>query len=227
MKNFNRISLVLLFLLSNMFIASCTTDDVTEDIPASDVDHRYQIADEAFGEYLLYLKASGVTEEKITNNGTDTYVYYVDTVKSLKQRGALNLGKSAAQITTLQNAGVRTASVKITNVAELRYFPGVNNITLTSNEVTSFNASKLPKLDSLNLNNNFVGTLDVTKNPELKYLRYTASSKATTAQKLYTIDLSKNTKLTYVDLSNHPGAPFPIPAAIYNQLTTKLGVISQ
>lgn len=210
-----------------LYMLSCTTDDIPP-IEEDTADHRYKIPDEAFGEYLKYLDAKGVTEDVRTDaNGNNLYEYYVDTVISKGQTGALNLSKAATRITTLQNAGVRTASVKITNIDGLKFFTNVNNITLTSNQITSIDLKSMVKLDTITLNNNWIGTLDVTKNIALKYLRYTASSQAASDQKLYTIDLSKNVALKYVDLTGHPGAPFPIPAAIYNQLTTANGVKPQ
>lgn len=229
MKNYTRI-FILLF-ISSVFLISCTTDDVDEiattptpPLPPTNVNHNYKISDEAFGEYLTYLNVKGVTEKKISASGSDVFEYYVDTVLSKTQVGALNLAKSAGQITTLKNAGVRTAETKIANLDGIQFFTGINNITLTSNELTSIDVHKLTKLDTINLNNNWINSLDLTKNTELKYLRYTASSKAGANQKLTSIDLSKNTKLTYIDLTGHTGAPFSIPRAIYNQLTTAKGV---
>ncbi|PZU90067.1 MAG: hypothetical protein DI529_03375 [Chryseobacterium sp.] len=208
-------------------MVSCTTDDIPP-IEEDTTDHRYKIPDEAFGEYLKYLQAKGVTENVTTDaNGNNVYEYYVDTVVSKTQTGALNLSKAATRITTLQNAGVRTASVKISNIDGLKFFASVNNVTLTSNQVTKIDLKNMTKLDTITLNNNWIGSLDVTKNTALKYLRYTASSQAANDQKLYTIDLSKNIALRYVDLTGHPGAPFPIPAVIFNQLTTANGVKSQ
>ncbi|NDV79571.1 hypothetical protein D0T57_11380 [Dysgonomonas sp. 511] len=187
----------------------------------------YKIADEAFGEYLLFLNVAGVTEKIENTSGTTTYSYYIDTEEAKAYTGVLNLSKSSGSITTLTNAGVRTASSKIKNVDGLQYFINATGLTLTSNEVESIDLTALTQLETLNLNNNFIGSLDLTKNTELTTLSYTASSKVTGSQILQSIDLSKNTKLKSVDLSKHANAPFPIPAAIFNNLTTAKGVVSQ
>jgi len=187
----------------------------------------YKINNEAFGEYLFYLDAAGVTKKVDNTSGSDVYTYYIDIEDAKTQTGTLNMSKSAGSITTLTNAGVRTASVKITDVDGLQYFTNITGLTLTSNEVESIDLTALTKLESLTLNNNFIGSLDLTKNTELKTLSYTASSKATASQKLTTIDLSMNTKLTSVTLSGHTGSPFSIPAAIFKNLTTAVGVVSE
>lgn len=214
---------LLLMALVGLFITACSTNDV--DLPdPSGVDDNYAITDEAFGEYLYYLGAAGVKKMRESIDGTEVNKYYIDTDLALKQTEPLNLSKSANAIKTLETAGVETATIKIKNVDGLQHFINVTGITLTSNEVESIDLTKLTKLETLNLNNNFIGSLDLTNNIALTTLSYTASSKATESQKLTTIDLSKNTKLTSVDLSNHTGAPFPIPSAIFNQLTTAKGV---
>lgn len=224
-----KIKFLFLSLISSgfLYMLSCTTDDISP-VEEDTTDHRYKIPDEAFGEYLKYLGAKGVTENVIPDaSGNNVYEYYIDTIVSKSQTGALNLSKAATRITTLQNAGLRTASIKINNIDGLKFFTNVNNVTLTSNQVTKIDLKNMTKLDTITLNNNWIGSLDVTRNTALKYLRYTASSQATSDQKLYTINLSKNIALKYVDLTGHPGAPFPIPAAIYNQLTTANGVKPQ
>jgi len=199
-----------------------TAKGVQSDDGGSEVTE-YKITNEAFGEYLFYLNAAGVTEK--TENSVK--VYYIDVEKAKEQTNELNLSKSSNAIKTLQTAGLTTAATKITDVDGLQYFINVTGVVLTSNEVKSIDLTKLVKLETLNLNNNFIGSLDLTKNAELKTLSYTASSKATADQKLTTIDLSKNTKLTSVDLTGHTGAPFTIPAAIFKNLTTAKGVASE
>jgi len=212
---------LLLMVLVGLFITSCSTNDV--DMPdISGVDNNYEITDDAFAEYLFYLGASGI--KKVKADGSDVTKYYIDTIASLQQTEALNLSKSANSIKTLEAAGLATADVKIKNVDGIKYYANITGLTLTSNEVERIDLTKLTKLETLNLNNNFIGSLDLTKNAALTTLSYTASSKAAEDQKLTTIDLSKNTSLTSVDLSNHPGAPFPVPAEIFNKLTTAKGV---
>ncbi len=105
-------------------------------------------------------------------------------------------------------------------------------------------------LEEVTLNNNWIGTLNVTQNTKLKILNYNASSsssapansKLTTidltknselttlslnSHELTTIDLSNNTKLTSVSLTGNTGTPFAIPASIFNNLTTANGVVSE
>jgi hypothetical protein len=204
-------------------ICSCSTDDVLlPEIPAGD--HRIEIGDAAFGEYLCYLRAAGVSEERIAEEGADVYVYKVDTILAGRQSGELNLGKQANRITTLTNAGLRTAADKITDLSEIRYFTGIHKLTLTSNELTALDVSALSRLDTLTLNNNWIGMLDLSRNRELAYLSYTGSARATGENLLQSIDLSANTRLRYINLSNHANAPFTIPANIYDNLTTRDGV---
>ncbi|MFR7875983.1 MAG: hypothetical protein ACLU4J_06025, partial [Butyricimonas paravirosa] len=59
-----------------------------------------------------------------------------------------------------------------------------------------------------------LSSIDLTKNTELTTL-------SMTNHELTTIDLSKNTKLTSIKLSGNPGAPFTIPAEIYDNLSSK------
>ncbi|MBB4036811.1 hypothetical protein GGR21_002724 [Dysgonomonas hofstadii] len=222
MKRFFFCQLLLMALVS-FLTTSCSTNDV-DFSDTSETDTNYEIKNEAFGEYLYYLGAAGVKKVKVDVSGNEVTKYYVDTVLALKQTEALNLSKSANSISTLETAGLATAAIKITDVDGLQYFVNVTGLTFTSNEIESIDLTRLTKLQTLNLNNNFIGSLDLTKNTALTTLSYTASSKATDTQKLSSIDLSKNVNLTSVDLSNHPGAPFPIPEAIFNQLTTAKGV---
>ena len=62
-----------------------------------------------------------------------------------------------------------------------------------------------------------MSSIDLTKNTEL-------TSLSMKTHELTAIDLSRNTKLTSVDLSGNTGAPFTIPAEIYDNLTTAKGV---
>ena len=100
--------------------------------------------------------------------------------------------------------------------------------------MTEIDVSTLINLETLDLNNNKISSLDVTKNTKLKTLRCKASTQASDSQKLITIDLSKNLELTTLDLINNkltsiklsenPGTPFTIPAEIYDNLSTADGV---
>ena len=96
------------------------------------------------------------------------------------------------------------------------------------------------------MNNNWIGTLDLTKNVKLTTLSYNASSKAREGQKLTKIDLtkntelvtltmqkhelenldlSKNTKLKSVDLTENTPSPLTITQEIFDNLTTAIGVV--
>jgi hypothetical protein len=203
--------------------------------PPPPADETREIADAAFADYLIYLQAGNV---QIVDGK-----YMLDVAAAAAVTGKLDLRKNAASITALTNAGVASASTKITNLSGIECFANVDTLQLTSNELSEIDLSALAKLVYLDLNNNFISALDLSANTALKYLSFTASSKAST--KLSTIDLSANTALATLNLSSHslstidlsantalksvtltgnPGAPFTIPASIFDQLTTKQGV---
>ncbi|MCD8167190.1 MAG: hypothetical protein LUE93_14415, partial [Bacteroides sp.] len=203
----------------------------------------YTIPDLALAEYLTYrLPGTGI----IVKEGDS---YQIDKAKAAAYTGELQLSKANAYLTELEEAGVGTARTKITNTDGLQWFTGVTSLTLTSNELTSIDLTTLVNLESLTLNNNWIGTLDLTKNTKLTVLNYNASSSSSAPinSKLTSIDLSQNTLLTTISMTNHAisaidlsankaltsvnltgntGAPFTIPAEIYNNLTTANGVVS-
>ena len=94
----------------------------------------------------------------------------------------------------------------------------------------------------LQVNTAGVSELDLGGNPRLRVLNCNGSSKYAKLKaidlganrelqtlnlknnELATISLAGLLKLTEVDLSGNPGADFPIPAEIYNNLKTKKGV---
>jgi Leucine-rich repeat (LRR) protein len=189
----------------------------------------------AFAEYLQYLQAGNVqlVEGK----------YLLDTVAANEFTGTLDLRKNAARITVLTNAGVASASTKITNLDGIQYFVNVETLQLTSNQLPSIDLSALVNLTYLDLNNNYIPALDLSRNTKLTYLSFNASAQtpqkmtsidlsantlleelSLTSHGLTAIDLSANTALKSVNLSGNPGAPFTIPAEIYDQLTTRNGV---
>ena len=194
-----------------------------------------EISDVAFAEYLQYLQVGNV--QLIDGK------YMLDVTAAAAATGKLDLRKNAARITVLTNAGVASAETKITNLDGIQYFTNVDTLQLTSNELPSIDLSALVQLVYLDLNNNFISTLDLSANTALKYLSFTASAKATTklstinlsantalvtlnlsSHSIAAIDLSANTALKSVNLTSNPGAPFTIPAAIFDQLTTAQGV---
>ncbi|MDR1273090.1 MAG: hypothetical protein LBK12_00935 [Odoribacteraceae bacterium] len=197
--------------------------------PPAPVNTTREIADVAFAEYLQYLDAGNVqlVEGK----------YLLDTVAAAEFTGTLDLRKNAARITVLTNAGVASADVKITNLDGIQYFVNVERLQLTSNQLPSIDLTALVNLAYLDLNNNYIPALDLSRNTKLTYLSFNASAQtpqkmtsinlsantlleelSLTSHGLTTIDLSANTALKSVNLTGNPGAPFTIPAEIYDRL---------
>ena len=199
----------------------------------------YVINNKVLGEYLNYrLKNLNI----ITVEGN---TYKIDKEKAASYTGELNLSKNGDIPNELEDAGLSTAKDKLTDLDGIQFFTGITSLTLVTNNVTEIDVSALVNLETLDLNNNKISSLDVTKNTKLKTLRCKASTQASDSQKLITIDLSKNlelttldlvnnklesidlsknTKLTSIKLSKNPGAPFTIPAEIYDNLSTIDGV---
>lgn len=242
-------NLCIAFILSLLAFQACTTDDVslTGTEGPGDESNLYSIKDNAFGEYLKYLSITGVYSKITNEEGATVVSYLIDTVESKKYSGPINLNKSGTFITKLQNAGLTTADVKIQDLDGIQFFPGTTSLILISNELTSIELTNLVNLTELNLNNNWIGSLDLTKNSKLAILNYNASNKAGDGQKLTKIDLtkntelvdlilqkqelayidlSKNTKLKTVDLSDNVPSPLTIPENIFNNLTSAKGVVS-
>lgn len=217
-----------------LYLSSCTTNDVAP-LPPPVSDHFYEVPDRAFGEYLNYLGAA----IRVGDPANDTVKYFIDTVTSAGIT-TLNLSKAASFITRLQNAGVFTADVKITDFSGLKYFVNLDSLTITSNETLVLDMTRLTKIRYAVLNNNFIGSLDLSKCTSLLRLEYNGSARAPAGGKLTAIDLTKNLNLAYLSLRNHsigsidlsknlalsefidlsgnPGAPFTIPAVIYDQI---------
>ena len=240
----------------NLFIAlismlfafqACTTDDVslTETGPG-DWTNLYAIKDNAFGEYLKYLKVSGVYSQVSNESGNAVISYVIDTVESQGYTGEINLNKSNSSMTKLETAGLTTAKEKIKDLDGIQYFPGATSLILTSNELTSINLSKSVNLTLLNLNNNWIGSLDLSQNTKLKTLLYNASSSASAPEnsKLIEIDLTHNVELDTISMTNHElknidlsqntklrGVNFKgnsntlyIPQEVYDRLNTATGL---
>ncbi len=200
----------------------------------------FAIPDAAFGEYLLYLCGQGTLPEGlVTENGG---VYTLDIAKAATVT-VLNVAKTAKMITTLTEAGLKTAATPISSAEGLQYFTALTEFTATSNNFTSpLPLTKLVHLEVLQVNTAGVSELDLGGNPRLRVLNCNGSSKYAKLKaidlganrelqtlnlknnELATISLAGLLKLTEVDLSGNPGADFPIPAEIYNNLKTKKGV---
>ena len=90
--------------------------------------------------------------------------------------GELNLSKNGKIPTELENAGLSTAKDKLTDLDGIQFFTGITSLTLVTNNVTEIDVSTLINLETLDLNNNKISSLDVTKNTKLKTLRCKAST---------------------------------------------------
>lgn len=223
---------------------ACSTDDVDGDPTVIDPDptEPVEIPDAAFGEYMVFNNIEGVFAETV--NGEEKYFLNPDEVVTVSE---LLLSKTNTNIQILTDAGLATADQKITDLTGLEYFIGLQVLNLTSNDVNSIDLTNLTGLEDLGLNFNLIGSLDVTQNPNLTSLRAAASAQAGDNQKMSSIDLSNNTALRELRLSNHnfvsidlsnnlqldvslrmEGNPGPdgnpdtpdivVPAAIFNQL---------
>lgn len=181
----------------------------------------YTIADEAFGEYLFYLaKETKVLPEDIIVKEENEYKLNKAVAATVT---ALNVAKTSKIITTLKQANLATAETLIASADGLQYFTSLTEFTATSNKFTEqLPLTELKHLKQLKLNFAGITTLDLSANTELEVLNCQGGKNG----KLTAIDLSHNTKLKEVDLSKNldGGQLFKIPAAIFNNLTTAIGV---
>lgn len=230
-------------------LSSCTTNDV-EDPQGNGERTLYEIKDRALGEYLVY-NCSRTDENKlpygtvIVENGK----HYLDTDKAATADN-LYLVKNESQVAVLERAGLVTAAVKIVDMDGLQFFTALKTLKITSNEVVNMDVTALTQLETVEMNNNFVAALDLSHNTKLVRFRYGGSATAPASTKLSVISFAKNTliehiylksqniqvdgftlpesysKLTELDLSSNPGAPFAIPEALMAQLTTAAGVVA-
>lgn len=240
--------LLFLFLVSATLFA-CTTNDVVSNIEEIDEKDYFEIPDVAFGEYLLY-NTTRTDDNKLPGNlilKKDGKIFLDKKVAT--EVAILYLVKDTKRVEALAAAGVVTADQKIVNLDGIQYFTNVTQIKLTSNDVVGkLDLSMLTKLDTLEMNSNYVNELIVPAS--VTRLRFAASSSAPENAKLTAIDVSANSnlehlhlpnhsitvaelklptnfsKLTYLDLSGNTDAPFAVPDALYNQLETKNGVVS-
>lgn len=187
-------------------------------------DEPYTIPDKAFGEYLYYLStnenASNKLPEGLVVKEGDEYQLDKTIAKTVT---VLNVAKTKAMITTLTNANLSTAETLIASADGLQYFTALTELTATSNKFTTeLPLTELKSLKILKLNFAGITVLDVSANLELEVLNCQGGKNGV----LTAIDLSNNTKLKEVDLSKNlnDGQLFKIPAAIFNNLTTAVGV---
>lgn len=235
--------LALSTMLALLGFSSCTTNDV-EDPQENNERNLYEIKDRALGEYLVY-NSTRTDENKLPFGTaiTEEGKFYIDTEKAAKAEN-LYLVKTDAQITVLKNAGLATAEVKIVDMDGLQYFTALKTLKITSNSVERMELTALTQIETVEMNNNLVPVLDLSTNTKLIRFRYGGSSSAAATSKLSAISFAKNnaiehiylknqnlqkdgftlpesyTKLTELDLSDNPGAPFTIPADLMAQLKT-------
>lgn len=247
MKNLKFLWMVLLCLVSAI---SCSTEDVDFIVEESGSNNLYALTDVAFAEYLMYNATLPASNANALPYGicimrNDTFFLDVDKAAKVK---AVYLVKDAKRIEALQAAGVASASVKIENLDGIQHFTECSNLKITSNTVTGkLDLSVLSKLDTLEMNANYADQLVLPSS--VTRLRFNASSNATESQRLTSIDLSQASKLHHISLTNHMltkaslklplsytklkeldlsgnlEAPFEIPEDLFNQLTTKNGVV--
>ena len=112
-------------------------------------------------------------------------------------------------------------NLNISNFPKLQYFSARNNYGVTQvdpsgcpnlvslvlevTNISSIDISKNQNLDVLNVSNTKINSIDLTKNPNLGefYLSHEGSYNNNDEYKLTNIDLTKNTKLQYLDLSGN------------------------
>jgi len=163
--------------------------------------------------------------------------------------------QSAPYIDNLKSADVPTAEVKIADADGLQFFTGLNELTATSNAFTEpLKLNTLTELTELTVRTAGLTSLDISTNIKLTKLDIQGSASSKLGR-LKAADLSKNTKLVTVNLSANEIVPadfklptsyadmtslnmksnkvdgaavtYTIPAALFNQLTTKEGVKSE
>ncbi|MCH5246139.1 MAG: hypothetical protein J1E84_06730 [Muribaculaceae bacterium] len=111
--------------------------------------------------------------------------------------------------------------LELKNFPNLQYFSGRNNYGITSidpsgcpelvslvlevTNISTIDVSKNTKLDVLNLSNTRITNVDISKNVNLGefYLSHVGSYNYEDKYKVSSIDVSKNTKLQYLDLSGN------------------------
>ncbi|MGL4992964.1 MAG: hypothetical protein ACRC6R_02335 [Bacteroidales bacterium] len=227
----------------------CSTQDVDFNPDGQEQANLYPLSDVAFAEYLIYNTTLEPSNKNmlpygICINRNDSFLLDVEKAKQVK---ALYLVKDSKRVEDLTAAGVASAAVKISNIDGVQFFNNCTNLRLTSNAVEGkLDLSSLTKLDTLEMNANLVNDLVVPSS--IKRLRYSASANASDTQRLISLNLSSATKAEHIyvinhlitkeglelpasysnlvdlDLSGNSGADFPIPQALYDQLSTKKGV---
>lgn len=209
-------------LLVALVAFSCSTKDVDWPDNGIEPDDLYEITDVAFAQYLIY---------NITNTNADRKLPYGT---AIEQDGKYYINKEVAKTVTklylvkddtrmaeLEAAGVPTANTKITNIDGVQYFINVEEIRLTSNQITgALDLSSLSRLKTLEMNSNFVNALKVPSS--IVRLRYAASTSSSAPDNrwLTALNLSECSQLEHAHLRNQhltqAGLVFP---RVYENLT--------
>lgn len=202
----------------------------------------FVLPDQIFGYDLFQL---GLAERAEDMSGNVTYYILTDDA-DVASTTLLDLKKRQADI---DDPGFILSPEKLTDLDGLQYFQSLEEISLTSNEITNMDLSNNTELVILSMSFNFMGELDLSNNTKLETLLYRASGNATDEQKLTSLDVTSNTALTTLELRNHNlvtldlsnntalekldlrGNPGPdgngvvIPAAIYDSIADIQGAV--
>lgn len=164
----------------------------------------YKVPDIAFAEYLLYLTEKETNETYRLPAGTvyrEENQIYIHPEIAKTFNGVLNISKASAYMTTLENAGVASAKIKIADADGLQLFTSLKQLVATSNAFTAdLPLDKLTQLDSLVVRTAGVEHIDLSNNTALRYLDIQGSA-SKSLKRLQKADLSKNINLYYVNLS--------------------------
>ncbi len=202
---------------------------------------RFYPPDQIFG---FDLHALGIGEMDTDSIPGDTLYYIEPESGNVTSTTILDLKKRGSDI---DDPDFILSPEKLTNLNGLQFFTSLEDLSLTSNNITNLPLDGSPNLISLSMTFNRVKDLDVTSNTALETLNYGSSSSADPSterivnidltqnaalkvlalkdHEIVTIDLSQNTALEEVDLTGNPGPDgdpetpdIEIPAEIYDQI---------
>jgi len=167
-----------------------------EDLPGGN--NRFYPPDQVFG---FDLHALGIGETDLDSSPGDT-LYFIDTTSTaVLTTTVLDLKKRGSD---LENPDFILSSEKLTVLDGIRFFKALEEISLTSNDITSLDLSGNTDLVTLSMSFNLVGSLNLAMNTKLETLLYRASGSADPdTQKLKTLDVSQNTALKRLELRDH------------------------
>lgn len=166
-----------------------------EDPPMGD---RFYLPDTVFGFDLFALGIGAADTDSIPG----MTLYYIEPESDqVKNTTVLDLKKRGSDI---DDPDFILSPEKLTNLDGLQFFSGLEDISLTSNDITNLPLNGSPGLVSLSMTFNRVGNLDVMANTALEVLNYGGSGNADPAtEKIMTIDLGQNPALRELTLKDH------------------------